>query len=204
MSASLMEINFDQCLPAAVAGDGEALGRLLDRYRRYMELLARLQIDRSRPAGVEVSDVVQETFLHAGRGIGRFRGITEAEFLAWMRRVLASVLADHYRRAQVSPQRRLEHDIAGGLDHSSQALGLALLSPHSSPSQQACRRENAVLLADALAALPEHYRQVLILHHLEDLSFPEVAQRMGRSLDSVKKLWIRGLARIRSNLGDRS
>ena len=74
------------------------------------------------------------------------------------------------------------------------------MDQHSSPSQGAIRREQAVLLADALAKLPEHYRDVLVFRHLEGLSFPEIAQRMGRSLDSVEKLWVRGLNRLRQVL----
>jgi RNA polymerase sigma factor (sigma-70 family) len=59
-----------------------------------------------------------------------------------------------------------------------------------------------VLLAAALERLPESYREVLILHHLEGLSMPEVSRRMGRTLDSVKHLWTRALARVRRSLGD--
>jgi RNA polymerase sigma-70 factor (ECF subfamily) len=77
--------------------------------------------------------------------------------------------------------------------------GLAV--PHSSPSQQAARRELAVLVSDALAELPAGYREVLILHHLEDLSFPEVARQMGRTVDSVKNVWVRALTKLRRSLG---
>jgi RNA polymerase sigma-70 factor (ECF subfamily) len=48
--------------------------------------------------------------------------------------------------------------------------------------------------------LPSDYRDVNMLHHLEGLSFAEVARRMKRSLDSVKKLWIRALVRLRDSL----
>ena len=48
-------------------------------------------------------------------------------------------------------------------------------------------------LRDALERLPESYREVLILHHLEELTFPEVARRLGRTVDSVEKLWTRAL-----------
>ena len=54
-----------------------------------------------------------------------------------------------------------------------------------------------MLLADALAALPERYRMVVVLHHVRGYKLPEVAQSMGRSVESVKKLWARGLARVR-------
>ena len=76
-----------------------------------------------------------------------------------------------------------------------------LVAPDSSPSQRAVRREQAVLLANALRNLPADYGEVIVLHHLEGLTFPEVARRMGRSLDSVKKLWVRSLARLRDTLG---
>ena len=63
------------------------------------------------------------------------------------------------------------------------------------------RREQGVLLADALDQLPEDYREAACLRHLEGLPFPEVARRMGRSQDSVEKLWMRGLARLRQIMG---
>ena len=49
--------------------------------------------------------------------------------------------------------------------------------------------------------LPEDYREVIILRHLQGLSFAEVSSRMKRSLDSVEKLWMRGLARLRQVMG---
>jgi RNA polymerase sigma-70 factor (ECF subfamily) len=57
-------------------------------------------------------------------------------------------------------------------------------------------------LADALTNLPTDYAEVIILHHLEGRSFPEVAQLMDRSLDSVNKLWVRALAWMREMLED--
>ena len=53
----------------------------------------------------------------------------------------------------------------------------------------------------ALAQLPDDYREALILRHLEGLTFSAVATRMGRSVESVKKVWARGLARLRGLLG---
>ena len=88
------------------------------------------------------------------------------------------------------------------LERSSRCLGQGLAAPDSTPSQQAVRREQAVLLADALGRLPEDYREVLVLHHLQGLPLPAVAEQMGRSLDSVKKLWLRGLARLRRLMGE--
>jgi RNA polymerase sigma-70 factor (ECF subfamily) len=92
-------------------------------------------------------------------------------------------------------------EIEGGLDRSSALLDRGLVAAQPSPSQQADRREQAVLLANALGELPDDYREVLVLRHLEGLTFPEVARQMGRTLDSVDKLWLRALARLRQTLG---
>jgi RNA polymerase sigma-70 factor (ECF subfamily) len=64
------------------------------------------------------------------------------------------------------------------------------------------RRERAVLLADALEQLPPHYREVLLLRHFEGLALRDIAARMRRTEDSVKKLWARAVPRLRRILGD--
>ncbi len=193
-------------LPLARGGHADALGQLLERYRNYLELLARLQIGRRLQSKVDAADLVQETFLDAHAAFGEFRGTTERELVAWLRQVLAYNLASlvrHYcgtRRRDVG----LERELVRELDESSLALDQGLIAASSSPSQQAVRREQAVLLADALGRLPADYREVIILRQLEGLSFPEVARHMNRSQDSVKKLWVRGLARLRGALGGES
>src|SRR5215471_11282439 len=182
---SAVAVDPEQLITMARAGSGPALGQLLERYRNYLTLLARLQISRRLQGKVDAADLVQETLLEAHRNSARFQGTTEKELVSWLRQILAANLADLIRRYLVAKRRdvRLERELTLDLDHSSQALGEGLVAGQSSPSEQAAHREQAVLLAEALARLPEHYREVLILHHLEGLSFPEVGRRLGRSLD---------------------
>jgi RNA polymerase sigma-70 factor (ECF subfamily) len=194
----------ERLLFLARGGDVAALGRLLERYRGYLALLARLQIGRRLQGKVDAADLVQETFLKAARDFATFRGQDEEALAGWLREILACSVANlvrHYLGTRRRDQ-RLERELAEELDRSSRALDGGLLARGSSPSQQAARREQAVLLADALDQLPDDYREVLILRHLEELSFPDVARRMGRSLDSVKNLWTRALARLRRTLGE--
>src|SRR6516164_6162344 len=192
-------------LQRARAGDVPALGPLLERYRTYLVVLARVQIGRRLQGKVDASDVVQEAFLGAYRDFPQFRGTTTKEFLGWLRQILASLLANLVRHYQGTQRRdiRLERQLAIELDQSSQALDRGLVMPQSSPSQQAIRREQSVLLAEALGRLPEEWRELLILRHLEGLTFPEVARSMGRTVDSVKKQWPRALAGLRRLLEDR-
>jgi RNA polymerase sigma-70 factor, ECF subfamily len=191
-------------LHAAQSGDGVALGGLLELYRNYLLLLARFQIGRRLQGKVEPADLVQETFLEAHRHFARFRGRTEGEFVSWLRQILAGTFANLLRRYLGTRQRdaRLECDLAAELERSSRVLDAALVAKGSSPSQRAVRREQAVLLADALERLPPECREVIVLRHLEGLPFAEVARRMGRSLDVAKKLWPRALARLRDLMGE--
>ena len=199
-----MTADAEHLLLEARTGDTATLGRLLELYRRYLALLARVQIGQRLQGKVDASDVVQETFLEAHRGFARFRGSSEGELLCWLRQILAARLADVLRRYLGTQGRdvRLEREIAEDFDRSSILLDRGLIAPQSSPSQQVARREQCVLLANALGELPGDYREVIVLRHIEGLTFSDVAQRMGRSLDSVEKLWMRALVRLRKLLGD--
>jgi RNA polymerase sigma-70 factor (ECF subfamily) len=193
-------------LRLARAGDGTALGQLLDSYRNYLTVLARVQIGRRLQGKVDASDVVQGAFLQAHRHFGQFRGQSQKELAGWLRQILLSNLLNLVRHYQSSRRRdlRLERDLAVELDQSSRDLDGAMFAKQSTPSQKASHREQAVLLADALSRLPEDYREVIILRHLEGLPFTEVASRMGRSLDSVDKLWVRALSRLRRLMREES
>jgi RNA polymerase sigma-70 factor (ECF subfamily) len=192
-----------QLLKQARAGDEAALGELLELYRSYLSILARLQIGRRLQGKVDAADLVQDTFLQAHRHFPDFRGTEEAELVSWLRQILAGLVANLVRRFLGAKRRdiRLERELADELERSSQALDRGLAAAHSTPSQRASRREQAMLLADTLRLLPEDYREVIILHHLEELTFPEISVRMGRTVDSVKNLWARALAKLRGLMG---
>ncbi|HVA47071.1 MAG TPA: sigma-70 family RNA polymerase sigma factor [Pirellulales bacterium] len=202
--SSATETDVEELLRLSRGGDSAALGQLLELYRGYLSLLARLQIGRRLQGKVDAADLVQDTFLEAHRHFGQFRGSVEAELVSWLRQILAGLLANLVRRYCGTQRRdvRLERELAGELDRSSRALDQGLAAPHSTPSQRAARREQAVLLADALERLPDDYREVIILRHLEGLTFAEIAGRMGRSVDSVKNVWARALAQLRRSMGE--
>ena len=189
----------EELLSQARAGDQASFGHLLERYRNYLTVLARLQIGRRLQGKFDPADVVQEAFLRAHACFGQFRGRTEAELVGWLRSVLASRMAKLVRRYWGTQGRdvRLEQQVALELGQSSSAMGHFFAAAVESPSAEAARREQAVVLANALECLPEHYREVILLHEFEDLPFPEVGRRMGRSVDSVRNLWTRGLTQLR-------
>ena len=193
----------EELLRRARAGGEPAFGRLLARYENYLTFLARVEIGRRLQGKLDPADLVQEVFLEAHRHFPAFRGTIEPEFAGWLRQILAGVLANTLRRYFGTKARdpRLEQDLRAGVDQSSCVLAGQFASPGTSPSEAASRREQAVLFADALATLPDDYREVIVLRHLEGLTFPAVAERMGRTVDSVEKLWVRAVARLRQAVG---
>lgn len=194
----------EQLISQARLGDDLALGQLMESFRPYLELLSRLEIGRRLQNKVDTADLIQDTFLDAHRGFKAFRGTSEPEFTSWLRTILAGKIALMLRRYLGTQGRDIhrEQPLALNLDETSQCLDRALLADISSPSQQVVKREQNVVLARAIAALSPDYRDVILLRQLEELSFTEVAERMGRSVDSVQKLWVRALAKLKLLMGE--
>lgn len=174
-------------------GDEDALGALLEEYREYLRMLARTRVGRDLQVRLDPSDLVQETLLEALRDFRQFLGGTEAELAVWLRQILVRNLADQVKRHH-SQKRNSQREcpLAELVEHADESLA----APLSSPSAHAIRREQAVLLASALAQLPEDYRAVVTMRHLDGRSVEEIASSLGRSTGAVRMLWMRALERL--------
>src|SRR4051794_5914964 len=85
-------------LNRARSGDDAAREQLFARCRSYVTLVARAQVESWMQAKIDPSDLVQQTLLDAHRGFADFRGQTEAEWCAWLRRILSHNTGDFIRR----------------------------------------------------------------------------------------------------------
>jgi RNA polymerase sigma-70 factor (ECF subfamily) len=178
-----------------------AQGQLLERFREYLCLLARMRLDPQLQGKLDASDVVQQTLLEAYKARQQFRGRTDAEYAAWLRQILARNLSNALRdfgraRRDVSRERSLE----AAIDQSSARLEAWLAAEQSSPSQRADKNEQVLRLAEALAAVPTDQRTVLELRHLQGWSLAEIARHMRRSSAAVAGLLHRGLKTLRERL----
>ena len=194
------DIQAEQLLRLAHDGDREALGALLDLYRRYMSRLARNRIGPRLHVKADTSDLAQDVCLEAHRHFGQFQGTTEAEFgrLASQdsrrsrRQFRASIPGDEKR------DMRRERPMAIHSIDSSLVFAIETVARDGTPSEIAVNRETSIQLATAMDQLAPHYRQVIDLRNGQGLSFAEVADQMGRSTASVEKLWWRAVAKLRS------
>ncbi len=189
---------------AARGGDADALGELLSKYRRYLVFLARSGLHKHLQAKADPSDIAQEVCLAAHGNIGDFRGESPEQFAAWLRRILTNTLAMHIRRYLGTDKRdaRLEKNLNQSITNASGFLQSYLAADVTSPSQQFARNEAFLQLATALETLPEEYRQVIVLRHVEGLPFSDVARMMNRTVNSVEKLWVRALGKLKLSVGD--
>jgi RNA polymerase sigma-70 factor (subfamily 1) len=199
-----------ELLSKARAGETEALGELCALYRNYLRMVVRTGLGPRLRERVELSDVVQEALVEVVRQFPQFTGQNEAALVGWLRRLVGQKLADlgryHSRAKRAGAAKAVpldaSPDAAGGFrgaDESGRLVDMLALS-QTSPSQAVSRREQIVLLADALAALPASEADVLWLYGTENLSFEAIGERMGLSRKSVRGIWARGLKRLKRSL----
>jgi RNA polymerase sigma-70 factor (ECF subfamily) len=173
----------------------------LERYRDYLHLLARVELDPRLWAKLDPSDLVQQTLMEAHEAFGQFRGRTGAELVAWLRKILARNLANAVRDLERDKcDVRREQSLETALEQSSMRLEALLAADQSSPSQVADRNERLVRLAAALSILPEGQREAVVLRYVEGLPLAEVAQKLGRTAPAVMGLLHRGLKHLRTVL----
>jgi RNA polymerase sigma-70 factor (ECF subfamily) len=127
----------------------------------------------------EAQDVVQEAFARAWVRWGQLQHFAAPE--AWVRRVALNLSASGFRRAR---------------------RGLAARARMASTPVVAGMSSEGVELAEALRGLPVRYRQVLVLHHVVDLSVEEVARQLGVPVGTVKTRLVRGRAALARRMAD--
>lgn len=196
-----MEVEINTLLTNARQGVSDDLGTLLQLYRNYLSILADTQIGQRLRVRVSPSDIVQETMLAAHRDFQKFRGCTEREFMAWLRQVLINTIHrtvdTHLKAKRRDVRREVSIEVLGKMDQSAIDFLQAFADRGPSPSEPLREREAAVALADQLAKLRPQYREVIVLRNLQGLSFQEVAQRMDRSTNAVRMLWLRAIEKFK-------
>lgn len=175
----------------------------LNAFRPYLQLLARMSWDPRLQPKLEPSDLVQQTLLQAQRALSEFRGETDAELAAWLRTILARVLARTVR--DLGREKRNNHrerSLEQVVEDSSRRLGDWAVGHDTGPLQRAESNERARRMAEAVEQLPDAQRDAIVLHFWQGRSVVEVAEQLKRTPAAVAGLIHRGLSKLRESLRD--
>jgi len=142
-------------------------------------------------AASDAEDVSQEVMVSALRGL---RGYKDCRLSTWLYRLTRRRLADHFR----SPQRR--HIPAGLPD--APPLSTALPCPHPNPEQEAIQARENERTREALNALAEPVRSIMLAYYLGEVPVRDIAREMSMAENTVKSHLRRGRLSLRQRLGE--
>jgi RNA polymerase sigma-70 factor (ECF subfamily) len=173
----------------------------IEPFRKYLHLLAELHLDRRLCGKLDPSDVVQQAMLRAYPAWKDLRQRDPEVLAAWLRRILASTLADavkHFERDKRDVN--LERSLQAELDRSASGIAAWLATDQTSPSGRAERNEELLRMVEALGQLPDVMREVVVMKHCQGRTLQQISARTGRSVPAVTSLLRRGLATMRNQL----
>lgn len=181
-------------LAKARSGDRKALDRLLETVEHRLRRLAEGRIGPGLRAKVRTSDVLQSTYLDVVKSVGRFEGDDEEAFVAWVARIMENNIRDKGKYFQARKRREPEGSTLP-LNEADEVK-----TPGPTPSVEAVRAEDLVLVSKALEGLADDYRQVIILRMVEGRSHKEVGDLLGRSEAATRMLLSRARAALAMEL----
>jgi RNA polymerase sigma-70 factor (ECF subfamily) len=180
-------------LARACAGDADCLATLLERHRLAMQRFADTRLPAHLRRRVSVSDVVQEAQLVALDRAVDFEPRGPDSFRNWLFGIVDRKVREAIRFHDLAAKRSRRREVSRVGRRETGQLG----ARQPTASQVAMGIETAAAAERALAALSDDHREVLQLVRREQLSLDDVATRMGRSREAVRKLVDRALARFR-------
>jgi len=192
--------DFGARLAEAQNGSNEIRGQLLEEFRQYLELFADRSLDPELQPKASKSDIVQQSFLEAHAGFKTFRGSTREELRCWLKEIVRNNIANIRRLFQGTKKREMAREIPLTEDDDSDRTKLAPAAQDLSPSGVASLHEETHRLEQAVQRLPENYRDVVLLYHRDHLSFEEIAARLEKSAEAIRKLWTRAVERLAAEL----
>jgi RNA polymerase sigma-70 factor (ECF subfamily) len=176
-------------LQGARRGSPDALEELYARYGRRLLAFIRVRMGREMRAHVESRDILQAALLKSFQRLSQFEGGDGATMMGWLARIAENEIRD---QADYQHRQRRDVDAAVSID----AGGIDVPAGVRSALTAAILSEEAERLGAAIESLAPDHRDVIVLRKLEELSFQEVAARMGRSEDACRMLLARAMAAL--------
>lgn len=181
-------------LHAARGGSATAVNELYARYGGRLLAFIRLRLGRSLRSRLDSGDILQATLMKSFQRLDQFEGEDGTTLMGWLARI-----AENEIRDQVDYQHRARRDAAADVPITDAVDPAAHQS--RSPLSRLIAEQDAARLTAALEGLEPDHREVIVLRKFEELTFPQIARRMGRSEDACRMLLARALVRLTLAMG---
>jgi len=178
----------------ARSGDRSAVNELFEAYADTAAKMAR----QMAGACQDLEDIVQETLLRAFRSIGNFRW--DSSFQTWLYRIAANVCRDFARKSASCRCVSLDQ-MCGGDEGATGAACQVVCSAAAQPEAEAIRTEEREAIVRAVAALPRLDRAVFVMREMGSLSYKDIANSLGCSIESVRSRLARARRQVRISVG---
>lgn len=180
----------EELVAAVLHGERERFGDLIDRYQgRLVNYLFRLLRNAD-----DAHDMAQEVFVKVYQVLDRFD--PQYRFSTWLFRVAQNAAIDQIRR------RRLKLVSLHQEDQGGEARDWELPAPERGPYGELRNRERGDAIQEAIDALPWEYRELILLRHMAELAYEEIARLKGMPLGTVKNKLFRGRQMLKDKLRD--
>jgi RNA polymerase sigma-70 factor, ECF subfamily len=177
-----------ELLEQAKAGSPEALNHLYERCAGRLLALIRLRLGKDLRSRLESRDILQATLLKSLEHLNDLNGNETRSLMAWLARIAEHEIRDcadfHHRQRRDAARESVLDDAAPLPALTRSALSRVILN------------EQAAQLETALESLSETHREVIVLRKFEELSFAEIAIRLGKSEDACRMLLARAMTAL--------
>jgi RNA polymerase sigma-70 factor (ECF subfamily) len=180
----------DELVTGVLEGDRERFGELVERYQgRLVNYLFRLLRNLE-----EAHELAQEVFLKVYQVLDRYD--PQYKFSTWLFRVAQNAAIDQIRRRRLKLVSLHQEDAEG------EARDWDLPSPERGPYGHLRNQERGEALQQAIDALPWEYRELILLRHMGELPYEEIARLKRMPLGTVKNKLFRGRQMLKERLAD--
>ena len=182
----------------AKAGNDSALDQLCKVYGERVRRIIRLRMGKEIRPKLDSMDLVQDALLAALGGLGDFTYKNEGDFLRWLARITQNGLRDNLDRLYTA-KRDIRKEVR--LDDCEPSAGGGFAKTPgpievTTPSAIMSKREDLDKLEKAMDELKPDYREVIVLSKIEGLSYKEIGDRLGKSIDAVGHLLSRAMVAL--------
>lgn len=189
----------EDLLARARRGDGAAVQKLLAKHRDRLRRMIAVRLDPRVAARIDPSDVIQEALVDATRKLPQYLERGGCAFYPWLRQIAWERLVKLHRRhvhAQCRSVRREAHRNMPLSNESTMLLAEQLAASGTGPGGRMVREEVRQRVQAALGKLPPHYREIVVLRNLEQLSFTEIADVLGVTPEAARSRYGRAAERL--------